>query len=84
MLIPLFLHFQTKAPSLLRLCLATALLRLGRAARLEPFGPETCRRAQVESLMAERLADKSRRGLAMTCEKIFYETIDLGDGLIFY
>ena len=32
-------------------------LRLGRAARLEPFGFE---------LMAERLADMSRQGLAMT------------------
>jgi hypothetical protein len=35
-----------------------ALLRLGRAARLE-------------------LADRSRRGLTMTCEKTFYESINI-------
>jgi hypothetical protein len=27
--------------------------------------------------MAEGLADKSRRGLAMTCEKTFYDTIKI-------
>ena len=50
---------------------------LGRSARLEPFCGESVESPIVERLKAELLADKSRRGLAMTNYKAFYETINI-------